>query len=98
MGNPIIGADVRIRNAIMDIDNQTNGFGESAMNIYYPGQNTIIVGKWGYVTRCIDQIIDVQTGTVSVQLEAGYFDDFSFAFEIASATPGNNSNSEVVLT
>ncbi|MCC6701609.1 MAG: choice-of-anchor B family protein [Fluviicola sp.] len=88
LGNPIIGADVRIRNAIMDIDDQTNGFGESAMNIYYPGQNTIIVGKWGYVTQCIDQVIDDQTGTVTVQLESGYFDDFSFDFGWTAASVG----------
>lgn len=87
-GNPIIGAAVRIRNAFMDVDDQTNGFGESTMNIYYPGQNTIIAGKWGFVTRCLDTILSNQTGVITIQLATGYYDDFSFDFGWTSTSVG----------
>lgn len=78
--NPLIGADVRISRPEMDVEDQTNGFGERQFQLYYSGMTTVTVGKWGYRTSCSDLTIDGTTGTLTVQLEKGYYDDFSFDF------------------
>lgn len=86
--DPIIGADIRVTVPEMVIEGETNGFGEGEMDLYYPGNTTITVGKWGYKTVCADYIIDENTGTITVQLEKGIYDDFSFDFGWTTTVDG----------
>ncbi len=79
-GDPIIGANTRVSNALIDIDQTTDGFGEASLAVYYPGSNKVIVGKWGYVTRCVDTILENDNVTLHYALKKGYYDDFSFDF------------------
>jgi len=79
-GDPIIGANTRISNPLIDIDQVTDGFGEASIAVYYPGANKVIVGKWGYVTKCLDTILENDNVTLHYSLKKGYYDDFSFDF------------------
>lgn len=79
-GNPIVDAQVRVTDSDMSQDGTTNGFGESNFSMYYTGNMQITAGKWEYVTHCGDYTIDETTGTLTIQLESGYYDDFSFDF------------------
>lgn len=79
-GTGIIGADVRIEVPEMVQDGPTNGLGEHNFQLYYPGNSIVTVGKWGYRTKCAEYVLDASTGTITVQLQKGYYDDFSFDF------------------
>jgi len=79
-GDPIINANTRVSSELIDIDGITDGFGESALEVYYPGNNKIIVGKWGYITHCVDTILENDNITLHYSLKEGYYDDFSFDF------------------
>ncbi len=84
--NPIIGADVRIEVPQMIQEGQTNGFGDHDFQLYYPGNSTITAGKWGYHTECGTYNLDGTTGTVTIQLPTGFYDDFSFDFGWTTTT------------
>src|SRR6218665_792472 len=79
-GDPIIGANIRIGNPMIDIDAITDGFGEASLSVYYPGQNKMAIGKWGYITYCTDTILEEDNTTLHYSLKKGYYDDFSFDF------------------
>lgn len=86
--DPIIDANIRITVPEMIVEGQTNGFGEDEIQLYYPGNATITVGKWGYKTACAQYEIDETTGTVTIQLEKGIYDDFSFDFGWTTTVDG----------
>ncbi len=75
---PIIGANVLVEVPQMSVESLTNGFGEAAMNIYYPGSNLVSVGKWGYVTKCSQLTINSGGPVITIELQKGYYDDFVF--------------------
>lgn len=87
-GDPIIDADVRVAAPLLQIDGVSDGFGDAEIDVYYPGLNTLTVGKWGYVTRCIDTVMDQDNSTLVVKLGKGYFDDFSFDFGWTTSSSG----------
>ncbi len=77
-GTAIIDADVRVEVPYLYMDYATDGFGDAQMNVYYPGMNVVSVGKWGYITTCIDTNLTQDNMTIVVELEKGYYDDFTF--------------------
>lgn len=79
-GDPIIDAHVRIEVPQMTQEGLTNGFGESDFQLYYPGNSIVTAGKWGYITNCATYMLDASTGTLTITLTEGYYDDFSFDF------------------
>jgi choice-of-anchor B domain-containing protein len=78
--NPIIGADIRLECALLTEEEQSNGLGDRDFTLFYQEPYEITVGKWGYVTTCSNQVIDQNTGEITVFLESGIYDDFSFDF------------------
>ena len=48
--------------------------------MYYEDIHNVIVGKWGYFTQCEDVLIDASTGSLTIMLSLGYYDDFTFDF------------------
>ena len=78
--NPIIGADIRLECALLTEEDQSNGLGDRDFTLYYQEIYAITVGKWGYVTDCFSQVIDQNTGEITVFLEPGIYDDFTFDF------------------
>lgn len=78
--DPIIGADIRLEASLIEEEDQSNGLGDRMFTLYYQEPYTITVGKWGYVTDCYQQVIDQNTGEITVFLDPGIYDDFSFDF------------------
>tara|TARA_B100000508_G_scaffold91658_2_gene71469 strand:+ start:34338 stop:36695 length:2358 start_codon:yes stop_codon:yes gene_type:complete len=79
-GDPIIDADVRIQHTQNTFEFQTNGLGQVETILYYEDDYTITAGKWEYRTDCISEFIDPSTQEVTLTLDAGIYDDFSFDF------------------
>lgn len=79
-GNPIQDVEVLLVASLVEHEGQTNFSGEENFTLYYQEEYTVIAGKWGYFTSCIDQIIDENTGTISIEMSPGYMDEFTFDF------------------
>src|SRR5690606_5596459 len=77
---PIPDAFIRIENEFLSHEGSTNGIGVEDMVLYYEGEYLITVGIWGHITYCDNVIFDDATGSITVYLEKGYYDDFSFGF------------------
>ena len=77
---PIIGADIELQSALTVDNGLTNGIGEEAFTLYYQEDYQIFIGSWGHVTFCDTISIDDATGTITVYLRTGYYDDFKFDF------------------
>ncbi len=78
--NPIIGADILLNGSLITEQDQSNGLGDRTFTMYYQELYSITVGKWGYVTDCFQQMIDQNTLEITVFLDQGFYDDFTFDF------------------
>lgn len=78
--NPIFDAQVMLQVPLHETLVNTNGLGEADVTLYYQQDYLVSVGKWGYITSCQDININNQTGTITVHLKKGYYDDFVFDF------------------
>lgn len=85
-GNPIIGANVQLKHPELTVEDQTDGFGESVIQAYYQGANQLVIGKWGYVSYCEELTITPSTTAITIQLQSGYYDDFTFDFGWTSSS------------
>lgn len=88
---PIENVEIRLQGITATHEGLTNALGEESMTMYYEESYRMFFGKWEYVTYCDVQVIDAQTGTMTVYLDKGYYDDFTFDFGWAitgSATSG----------
>lgn len=84
--SPISDVFVRIENEFLTHNGITNGIGEENLTLYYEGEYLVTIGKWGYWTYCDNLEIDNATGTITIELETGYYDDFSFNFGWVTST------------
>jgi choice-of-anchor B domain-containing protein len=64
----------------MEVNNMTNGLGESNSTLYYETEYELIVGKWGFRTTCQHLFLNPETPLLTIELEKGIYDDFSFDF------------------
>lgn len=78
--NPIFGADVKLEATLITHEAMSNGVGEIDLNLFYAENYTIIAGKWGFVTTCFEAEINAATQTLTIYLEKGIYDDFTFDF------------------
>lgn len=88
----IFDAQVRLELPIYELNASTNGVGEAQFILHYEDNYTLTAGKWGYVTKCSDILLNEQTNTVTIYLQKGWYDDFSFNFgwtTTSSASDGN---------
>lgn len=79
-GTKISNAFILIENNQVTHEGITNGIGEEEMNLYYQSLYTLTIGKWGYKTKCFEIELDQFSPDITVELEQGYYDDFSFDF------------------
>lgn len=79
-GNLIPNAKIKIVHPLIVHQGITNGIGEESMTLYYQENYQIFIGKWGYITKCSEQVIDANVSSIEVLLEKGYFDNFEFDF------------------
>lgn len=77
-GDPVINANVRLTRPEITVEGVTDGFGEYQVTLYYPGTTFLATGLWEYVTHCSNYQIDENTGTLTIELKKGYYDDFTF--------------------
>lgn len=78
--NPIENVEIRLEGILADFLGTTNALGEETMTLYYEEQYKTYFGKWGHVTHCEWIDIDANTGSLTIYLEPGYYDDFAFDF------------------
>lgn len=91
-GMPVSNADVLVQNAQQTLTTTTNGSGNFTFNSFLAGTYEITAGKWSKISECATVMIDENTGTYTIQLRNGYYDDFSFDNgwqESGSASAGN---------
>jgi choice-of-anchor B domain-containing protein len=89
---PIFDAFVRFEVPLHVVNLTTNGLGEAELVLYYMDTYKITVGKWGFVTSCTEMFINNQTGSLTIHLKKGWYDDFSFDFgwsTTSTATQGH---------
>ena len=79
-GNTIPNADLKLVHPLITAEGETNGIGEELFSLFYAGSYEVQVGKWGYITSCSNLLIDANTTTLTLVLNQGYYDDFTFDF------------------
>ena len=91
---PISNAQIKLIHPQIEHSGITNGIGQESITLFYQDGTPyrVIVGKWGYRTKCFDSILTENTITLTIELEKGFYDDFEFDFGwsvIANAETGN---------
>lgn len=79
-GNPISDAEILLSHPLINYDGVTNGVGEENFSLFYQENYELIVGKWGYYTQCLEQVINPSIDVINITLMTGYYDDFTFDF------------------
>lgn len=77
---PINDALIRLEATEIQHEGTTNAVGEEDFVLYYQTEYYVTVGKWGYKTTCESMQIDNTTGTITIAISKGIYDDFSFDF------------------
>ena len=79
-GNPIPNAQISLQTTLIEHVGLTNGIGQEDFVLFYQELYTVTAGVWGYFTTCYSQIIDQNTVAITITLEKGYNDEFTFDF------------------
>jgi choice-of-anchor B domain-containing protein len=79
-GNPIPNAQISLQASLIEHLGLTNGIGQENFVLFYQESYMITAGVWGYFTTCYSQIIDQNTLTITITLQKGYNDEFTFDF------------------
>ena len=79
-GNMIPNANIQLVHPLITYEGESNAIGEEVFSMYYEEIHNVNVGKWGYNTYCADLLIQEATGSLTVVLDSGYYDDFTFDF------------------
>ena len=89
---PVENAQIKLVNSQIEHNGITNALGEEDFNLYYETIYTIYVGKWGYRTICMDQSIANSTGSLTVFVDQGIYDDFTFDFGWTTTSDANTGD------
>ena len=82
-GNPIQNAKIKLEHPLITYEGETNGLGQEVFSLFYEDLHSLQVGKWGYITECYEDfslLLDAGTATLTVVLQNGNYDDFTFDF------------------
>lgn len=79
-GDGIPFAFVKLENNNFTFDLQADTNGNFDVATFYAGNYDAIAGQWGYNTRCDNELITNSSGAVTIELEKGIYDDFTFDF------------------
>ena len=79
-GNPIQNAKIKLDHPLITYEGESNGLGQEVFSLFYEEVHNLQVGKWGYVTQCSDLLIDGATASITIVLQDGFYDDFTFDF------------------
>ena len=98
---PISNAQIELKHPQITHSGTSNGLGTEALTLFYQDTYDIVVGKWGYNSKCASIAIDASTQNLTFYLEKGFYDDFSFDFGwsvIGDAETGMWQRGKVVAT
>ena len=80
-GELIPNAQVRVTHPLKEIALQSEEMGVATVDLFYTEEYQVIAGKWGYETAALQDIyLDENTGTLTIPLQKGFYDDFTFHF------------------
>jgi len=79
-GIPISDVQLAFKTELIEQAGLTNGLGEENLTLFYQQDYMVIAGKWGYKTTCFEQLIDENTLVLTIEMEPGYMDEFTFDF------------------
>lgn len=79
-GNPVANANVSISDSQNLINVITDAAGDFTINSFIPGTYDITAGHWGHRTICSTGNSITGITPLSIVLDKGYYDDFSFDF------------------
>lgn len=73
-------AFVKLQNNYFTHDIQADANGNFDIASFYAGNYDLIAGQWNYITQCNTELITSSSGVVTIPLDKGIYDDFSFDF------------------
>jgi len=77
--DPIENADVIMNHTYISHPGVTDINGEVVLDIFYESNYEIIAGKWGHISSCFeDTLINSSVSNVTLYLDEGIYDDFTF--------------------
>jgi choice-of-anchor B domain-containing protein len=76
-GGAVTGAQITISNAQTSFSGVSNSNGGFVVPAIFDGFYEIVISAWGYQTQCYSDHLDSTNYLVNVQLETGYYDDFT---------------------
>ncbi len=76
-GLGIANANVKIVSSDYNLQTTTDASGNFNFPSVFTDNYNVIASKWGYETSCANQTINSVTGSITIQLSKGYYDDFS---------------------
>ena len=78
---PVSDAKIKLKHPYVITEGITNGLGQESFNLFYEDEYSLSIGLWGYETSCQNISIDSTTGSIIVELNQGFYDDFEFDFD-----------------
>ena len=75
---PISNANIKLQHALITHTGSSNGVGEETFTLFYQDTYDIHVGLWGHDYACMTQVLDQNTGVLTISLVKGYHDNFEF--------------------
>ena len=77
---PVTNAQIKLVHPQITHVGITNGIGQEDLILFYQDDYQLVVGKWGFQTKCSTPLINAATQELIVYLQKGYYDDFTFDF------------------
>lgn len=77
---PVTNAQIKLVHPQITHVGITNGIGQEDLTLFYQDDYQLVVGKWGFQTKCSTPLINAATQELIVYLQKGYYDDFTFDF------------------
>lgn len=76
---PVENAMVKLQHTYLAHEGVTDVNGLVTLGLYYQDNYDLYAGKWGFETACfVDTLILNTSGTVTIYINQGYYDDFTF--------------------
>lgn len=79
-GNGIENAQVSVFNGFVAHQKLTDADGNFSLDTMFEGSYNVMAGQWGYISSCSDEYVTETNNQITIALEEGYYDDFTFDF------------------
>ena len=79
-GNGIENVQVSVFSGFITHDKLTDANGNFSLDTMFEGSYSVMAGHWGYISHCSDEYVTETNNQISITLDEGYYDDFTFDF------------------